>query len=431
MNPTSLLPITESAFPGLAEPSPAAGFGELIARFILGNGQAPADDAGTPLEDGAGAAGDSLASDDSLPGHSSPEGDLVDTAALLALLPAPAAPATGAEVPDSETHPSESVLNALPIVGPRASNEPSGIAPPAHPISAPGQDSSAEGATTADATSANPALPSEASDVDTDPAAGPPVAGAPVGRSFGAMVDAGPKEAASPEPVEAASRPSVQSTAGGGDEPAPEMVAVRGGGPGPAASADLPNASRAAAPASGTPTADAGAPGPATAQPGVPTTAATSSNWTRRDGAGRAPGSADQDGPVVEGAGNPVAGMRLDSAPVRSIEIPPSLVRRVEQAIQMVEHAPPPRRITIEADELNGLRLTVSVRPDGIAVTSPTADAGTMDAIEQALRARGFDLSDSGRRRDQSHERYERDPWRPQPGTSPFSRPRTDQGIRL
>jgi hypothetical protein len=126
-------------------------------------------------------------------------------------------------------------------------------------------------------------------------------------------------------------------------------------------------------------------------------------------------------------------GVRTEGARAvdRTAEVPPSLVRRVEQAVQMIEHAPPPRRITIEADELNGLRLTVSLRPDGIAVTSQTADGSTLDAIEQALRARGFDLSDSGRRRDPRHDVYERDTSRPQPGGAPASRSRSEQGIRL
>lgn len=130
--------------------------------------------------------------------------------------------------------------------------------------------------------------------------------------------------------------------------------------------------------------------------------------------------------PVTETASPLHAGVDGTS---RGDGVSQSLMARIESAIDLIENAPPPRRITIMADDLDGVRLTVAMRPDGVSVTSPNADTGMLDAIDRALAARGFDLADSGTR-DRRHEHTDDDPPTPSnPTTMPRSR-RSD-GIRL
>jgi hypothetical protein len=362
---------------------------------------------------------------------------VVDTAALLALLPVPSAPAGGTGAPsvatpdqaegggvDLETRAADVAAATLGVVEGRARGDVrSGTTTPTSVTPIPGMD---EVPATAAAEIAGG--PAESSGSDPEPAADHPAAieGAVVAPSRHQGESTAPTSNAS---AEAAAIPGGSST-GRDVSPSPAMVSPAEAGSGSATAAGPPDIRRfePQARAAGTET---GEPGPAVANHEAPVATDTSLDRTGPESDEPATLPSAPHRPAVEGSGGPPAGLRLDTPPHRTVEIPPSLVTRVEQAIQMIEHAPPPRRITIDADELNGMRLTVSIRPDGVAVTSPTADAATMDAIEQALRARGFDLSDSGRRRDQRHEAYERDTWRPPSGSGAVSRPRTDQGIRL
>ena len=138
----------------------------------------------------------------------------------------------------------------------------------------------------------------------------------------------------------------------------------------------------------------------------------------------------DQSRPAADVAASPAAPNVVPPSQPSTVQLPSTLVARVEQAIEMIENAPPPRQITIEADDLDGIRLTVALRPDGVSVSSQTADSSVLDAIERALAARGFDLSDSGRDRRHAADQEDLDGWRPTaaPRTRQESR---DQGIRL
>jgi hypothetical protein len=138
----------------------------------------------------------------------------------------------------------------------------------------------------------------------------------------------------------------------------------------------------------------------------------------------------DQPRPSADIGANPAAPTVVPPSQPSAVAVPASLVARVEQAIEMIENAPPPRQITIEADDLDGVRLTVALRPDGVSVSSQTADSNVLDAIERALAARGFDLSDSGRDRRRPADQDDQDGWRP-PAAPRARQESRDQGIRL
>lgn len=106
------------------------------------------------------------------------------------------------------------------------------------------------------------------------------------------------------------------------------------------------------------------------------------------------------------------------------------IARRVEEAIAALATKPDPKIVTLQLDELDGLRLTVALRPDGIHLSS-TGDAALTTDIERALATRGFDMAsgrDGGRK---GSEANTDDGWRPQsatPGRQPRNNP---SGIRL
>ncbi len=110
----------------------------------------------------------------------------------------------------------------------------------------------------------------------------------------------------------------------------------------------------------------------------------------------------------------------------RSAEALSTAARRVEEAVRQLEAAPPPSSVTMVIEELD-LRLTVAIRPDGVHLTAPGAEAPTLiRSLEEALRSRGFDLSGRQRGR-QGHEQPEAPaiPFAPRPTTRPAS------GLRL
>ncbi len=106
------------------------------------------------------------------------------------------------------------------------------------------------------------------------------------------------------------------------------------------------------------------------------------------------------------------------------------IARRVEQAIAALATRPDPKIVTLQLDELDGVRLTVALRTDGIHLSS-TGDASLTADIERALASRGFDLASSdsrGQRRETARDAAD-DAWKPRPAGN---RRRTDQpGITL
>ncbi len=101
-------------------------------------------------------------------------------------------------------------------------------------------------------------------------------------------------------------------------------------------------------------------------------------------------------------------------------------VERVLEAIADLEHAPPPRRLTLEIGES---RVRVSIEDGQVRVTALTDDADTHDLLDAArdeLADRGFDPGDDTRRHDDGRDEPTRD-------ESSSSRPRrqADDGLRL
>jgi hypothetical protein len=86
-----------------------------------------------------------------------------------------------------------------------------------------------------------------------------------------------------------------------------------------------------------------------------------------------------------------------------------TLLNRVLDAVEMQQHLPPPRAISIEIPEMEGLRLLVTMRMDGtVHVGSSSPNQGPileqvtplLEAVNEALTERGFDMSaDTGGRR--------------------------------
>ncbi len=105
---------------------------------------------------------------------------------------------------------------------------------------------------------------------------------------------------------------------------------------------------------------------------------------------------------------NPTTGP-MAQAPQQS-----ALIDRVLNAVELQQHLPPPRAISVEIPEMEGLRLLVTMRMDGtVHVASSSSTQGPnsesvtplLQAVNEALTERGFDMSaDTGGRQGASEE---------------------------
>jgi hypothetical protein len=106
------------------------------------------------------------------------------------------------------------------------------------------------------------------------------------------------------------------------------------------------------------------------------------------------------------------------------------VARRVEEAIAALANKPDPKIVTLQLDELDGVRLTVALRADGIHLSS-NGDASLASEIERALAGRGFDMASDPQRqrhRDTAQNSTD-DTWSPQVANR---RPKADPtGITL
>lgn len=131
---------------------------------------------------------------------------------------------------------------------------------------------------------------------------------------------------------------------------------------------------------------------------------------------------------MVQGAAEPqVPVVAEPAAPVLS-----SLGTLVAEAVDRLEHAPPPRRVVLEFGEL---RVAVSLRQDMVDVSVLGGGDAPPDwaaGLREALDARGFSLasgsSDDPPGRREAPERQEQAP--PTPFRRPRSRP-AETGWRL
>jgi hypothetical protein len=118
--------------------------------------------------------------------------------------------------------------------------------------------------------------------------------------------------------------------------------------------------------------------------------------------------------------------------PVATISQPAmvGIARRVEEAIAALATKPDPKIVTLQLDELDGLRLTVALRPDGLHLSS-TGDPGLTTEIERALAARGFDMASGRDSERRETEDGADDGWRPQPAARNQQNRTNPSGIRL
>lgn len=256
-------------------------------------------------------------------------------------------------------------------------------------------------------------------------------------------VSAAGAEAGTPEQTVEADHPPATSTGGPGHETAATVEqagdAVRPGG-----------AVRSAAsprPANGEPVGVRPTPRP---EPGVPAPAAgadgTDSTFPRA-AAASAPGTPASEGLTIvpSTTAAPLVATGAEAPPTAAPTAPSTahapLVARVMDALDILENAPPPRRMTVEVPDHEGLRLHVVLRGTEVHVSvrggSPADLAGWSRDLTDGLAARGFSL---GGFSDESGQERHRDPHDQQPDTPPpppaagrrvrADRP-DDQGLRL
>jgi hypothetical protein len=154
---------------------------------------------------------------------------------------------------------------------------------------------------------------------------------------------------------------------------------------------------------------------------------------------------------LPEGAGGDDTGVRQSPVPVATgtaaaantgegpqAPHPSSLINRVLDAVELQRHLPPPRAIAVEIPEMEGLRLLVTMRMDGtVHVTSsmpgqapaPGQAAPLLEAVEQALTDRGFEMNGGtdGRRNMQDQPEDNAGPERP----NRFRRQTPRTGLRI
>ena len=106
------------------------------------------------------------------------------------------------------------------------------------------------------------------------------------------------------------------------------------------------------------------------------------------------------------------------------------VARRVEEAIAALATKPDPKIVTLQLDELDGLRLTVALRADGIHLSS-SGDAALTTEIERALATRGFEMASGNDGEGQRSDQEADNGWRPQPTPPGRMRTTNSSDIRL
>jgi hypothetical protein len=111
--------------------------------------------------------------------------------------------------------------------------------------------------------------------------------------------------------------------------------------------------------------------------------------------------------------------------------LPSAAAERVLRAIEVLQHAPPPRRLSFEID---GVRITVALQADGVAVDlrgpgGPVPATWRSD-LGATLAAHGFDLASGSRDHDQPPPRPDAPPASAPTAPGPAAT-RSDHGLRL
>ena len=104
----------------------------------------------------------------------------------------------------------------------------------------------------------------------------------------------------------------------------------------------------------------------------------------------------------VKGIGEPAKGVR---------DVMSTVAQRVEQAVRALEARPDPKIVTLQLDELDGLRLTVALRPDGVSVSSDS-EPTLVSEIRRALDSRGFEMSEHRETADDPRDQLDADDFK-------------------
>lgn len=177
-------------------------------------------------------------------------------------------------------------------------------------------------------------------------------------------------------------------------------------------------------------------------------------------GAARRPGTAaptsaasgeqagDTTGVARSGTDAPAAPAQAPTPPTNAVGEPASpsapgaevrarMVSRVLDALDVLQNAPPPRRMTIDVPDADGLRLQVALRGTEVHVSivgggPANAHTGWGRELTSALATRGFHLGGSGGDAGHQEQRDRRQPPAPPADDQPH-RPavRRDHGLRL
>lgn len=122
--------------------------------------------------------------------------------------------------------------------------------------------------------------------------------------------------------------------------------------------------------------------------------------------AGRQPGTSPADGADAPSATVPAVAPTepgTAAAPARPVaevaDAAARMVARVLDAVDVLENAPPPRRMTVDLQEFGGVRLHVALRGAEVHVQVQGGSAGELAGwsrdLSSALASRGFTLGDS------------------------------------
>jgi hypothetical protein len=254
------------------------------------------------------------------------------------------------------------------------------------------------------------------------------------------------------QPV-SAEPPPTEGVAGTG---APAPTAAEGAGPTPdPAAAPVPAPPSAEAPrapaAAPVPGGAATAAGPAAAgggEPPAPPASAGRDDTGSPAGAARpaeppAPVGTTPTAPASGDPAAPPADPTVTARPADTGSLHARAVGRVMDALDLLENAPPPRRMTVELPDAEGLRLQVALRGGEVHVSvlggggTSHELAGWNRDLTTALAARGLQLGTFDTGTGDPRDRPSRDPDAPsQPPAPPAAQqprrhPTTDQGLRL
>ena len=103
---------------------------------------------------------------------------------------------------------------------------------------------------------------------------------------------------------------------------------------------------------------------------------------------------------------------------------PAPVLSKVIATVERLQNAPPPQTMVIEIPEMEGFRISVSVRGTGVHLgfSGAFTQASTwIPELAEALDRHGFDLAGFSEEREATPEQNDAGRWAPRRTTTPFS----------